>query len=105
MRAGEIGKIVGVAIEMGIDVVAAGFVVAIIDPTVGGSIRVEGWRDHERRQNVRRLSAERGGRTGRKRRRAVAGVDAITGVAQVARQAMAKKEITGISIDNNSIRE
>jgi len=88
---------------MGIDVVAACFVSAIIDPSSRRGVRVERRQCDQRAAHERRLRRAWRGATGRKRRWAVIRVNPIAHVAQIFSQAMADQNFSGLNVHQRAI--
>src|SRR5207248_854443 len=95
----KIGLIIAVTVEMGIDIVAPGFIVGVADPADWGSICIQRDGGHEGAGDNRRLKAARRLQARRKWRGAVAGEDVVSSVCEVDCKSSAEQQLTGIGID------
>ena len=98
----KIRLIIRVTVQMSVHVVAAGFVVGIVDPAIGRSIRADGVGHYQRALHQRRLCIARSGQARRHRRGAIACKNAIAGVADIACQSVTHENLAGFGINQDA---
>ena len=102
LGAGGIGDIIGIEIEMGVDIIADGFGDPVVDPAVGGGGGIEGGEGDERAGDFGGLGGGRSGVAWLEGGGAVAGEDAISGLADVIGKTVAEIGLAGGGIDEDA---